>query len=201
MVWAAPYLPVPKVVGVEHDAGTTALITEALPGPRRHRPVLAERSPSTGAGARRGAGRLPRRRGGGVVPVPVRHRAALEHVRRRVDAGLVDPALRAHPEHRHLTATTALARLEQSAPETEDLVVCHGDYCPPNALLVDGKVTGYVDLGELGVADRWRDIAVGGWSKGWNFGTELEPLFYDSYGIEPDPDRIAFYRLLWECVS
>ena len=80
-------------------------------------------------------------------------------------------------------------------------MVCHGDYCPPNALLMDGAVTGYVDLGELGVADRWRDIAVGGWSVGWNFGPEYEPLFYESYGIEPHAERMAFYRLLWELSS
>lgn len=81
------------------------------------------------------------------------------------------------------------------------LVVCHGDYCPPNVLLTDGRVSGYVDLGELGVADRWWDIAIGGWSTGWNFGAEFEDLFYDSYGIEPDRDRIAFYRLLYDLVS
>ena len=56
-------------------------------------------------------------------------------------------------------------------------------------------------LGELGVADRWRDIAIGAWSTGWNFGPEYEPLFYESYGVAPDPDRIAFYRLLWACSS
>jgi kanamycin kinase len=53
----------------------------------------------------------------------------------------------------------------------------------------------------LGVADRWWDIAIGAWSTGWNFGVEFEPLFYESYGIEPEPERIGFYRLLWEYVS
>ena len=79
--------------------------------------------------------------------------------------------------------------------------MCHGDYCPPNMLLEGGRVTGYVDLGELGAADRWWDIAVGAWSVGWNFGDSLEPLFYESYGITPDPDRIRFYRLLYDLVS
>ena len=42
-----------------------------------------------------------------------------------------------------------------------DLVVCHGDACNPNFLLADdGNFTGYVDLGGLGVADRWADLAV-----------------------------------------
>ena len=63
------------------------------------------------------------------------------------------------------------------------------------------KVTGYVDLGELGAADRWWDVATGGWSTCWNFGDEFEPLFYESYGITPDPARIRFFRLLYDLVS
>ena len=58
-----------------------------------------------------------------------------------------------------------------------------------------------MDLGELGVADRWWDVAVGAWSVGWNFGVGLEPLFYESYGVTPEPDRIHFYRLLYDLVS
>src|SRR6185312_5273472 len=121
---------------------------------------------------------------------------ALAHVRRRVAAGDVHPG-GFHPEHAHFTPETALARLEATLPQSEDSVVCHGDYCPPNVLLTDGRVTGYVDLGELGVADRWWDVAIGGWSTGWNFGSEFEPGFYAAYGIEPDLERIAFYRLLY----
>ena len=94
-----------------------------------------------------------------------------------------------------------MAELEATTPGDEDFVVCHGDYCPPNVVLEDWRVTGYVDLGELGVADRWWDVAVGGWSTCWNFGDEFEPLFYESYGVEPHPDRIRFYRLLYDLVS
>ena len=40
-----------------------------------------------------------------------------------------------HEEHAHLTPAAALAELEATAPDDEDLVVCHGDFCPPNVLL------------------------------------------------------------------
>jgi kanamycin kinase len=201
MVWGAAYLPVPVVVPTEEVDGATVLITEALPGTDGTDPEWRHDLPTLVRAL--GAGLLNFHRAVGEEWCPFRFDVgvALEHVRRRVDAGMIDPANQFHPEHRHLTATSALALLERTAPEYEDLVVCHGDYCPPNALLCGGKVTGYVDLGELGVADRWLDIAVGGWSAGWNFGAELEPLFYEGYGIEPEPDRIAFYRLLWECAS
>jgi len=45
-------------------------------------------------------------------------------------------------------------------------------------LITDGRVTGYLDLGELGLADRWWDIAIGGWSTTWNVDPKWEPLFY-----------------------
>jgi kanamycin kinase len=48
------------------------------------------------------------------------------------------------------------------------------------------------------VADRWADLAIASWSLGWNFGPGWEAAFYAAYGIAPDPERIAYYRLLWE---
>jgi kanamycin kinase len=200
MRWAAAYLPVPVVVALERLGVATVLITEAMPGRDATDPFWRQDVPGLvgafGRGLRDLHGAVDRRH----CPYRFGLDVALAHVRRRVAAGTLDPG-RGHPEHHHLTAGAALKRLEQTAPPTEDLVVCHGDYCPPNVLLEDGRVTGYLDLGELGVADRWWDIAVGGWSTGWNFGPEFEPLFYASYGIEPEPERIAFYRLLYDCVS
>lgn len=51
----------------------------------------------------------------------------------------------------------------------EDLVVCHGDACNPNWLLgADLGFVGTVDLGNLGVDDRWADIAPAVQSLAWN---------------------------------
>jgi kanamycin kinase len=200
MVWAAPYLRVPAVVALEHLGDTTILVTEALPGRDGTDPVW--RDDLTGLVRALGRGLRSFHDAVGEEWCPFRFDTAhaLEHVRRRVGAGDVDPA-GFHREHAGLTPAAALAELEATAPVDEDLVVCHGDYCPPNALLEGGRVTGYVDLGELGVADRWWDVAVGGWSTAWNFGEALEPLFYESYGITADPQRIRFYRLLYDLVS
>ena len=91
--------------------------------------------------------------------------------------------------------------LERTVPTSEDLVVCHGDYCPPNTLLHDWEPVGFVDLGELGVADRWWDLAVATWSVEWNFGPGYQDIFLTEYGIERDESRISFYRLLYDLVS
>jgi kanamycin kinase len=84
------------------------------------------------------------------------------------------------------------------APPIDRLVVCHGDPCVPNTLLDDaGRPTAHVDLGMLGLADRWADIAVGSMSIEWNYGPGVEHLFFEGYGIEPDETRIDYYRRLW----
>ncbi|MFB2596411.1 aminoglycoside 3'-phosphotransferase [Herbiconiux sp. P17] len=86
-----------------------------------------------------------------------------------------------------------------AAPSIDRLVACHGDACAPNTLLdADGAVTGHVDLGSLGVADRWADIAVSAWSTEWNYGPGYEPAFLEAYGIAPDPERLRYYRALWD---
>jgi kanamycin kinase len=65
----------------------------------------------------------------------------------------------------------------------------------------DGSLSGYVDLGELGVADRHWDLAVGGWSVVCNYGEDVEHVLYEAYGLESDPRRIAFYRLLYDLAA
>jgi aminoglycoside phosphotransferase len=201
MVWAAAYLPVPAVVALEEVDGATVLITEGLAGHDATDPRWRDDVPGLVRMFGEGLAAFHRAVGDEWCPFRFDVDVALDHVRRRAAAGLINPPEDFNADYRHLTVESALALLEEIAPDDEDLVVCHGDYCPPNVLIQGGRVTGYVDLGELGVADRWRDIAIGAWSTGWNFGRAYEPLFYESYGVAPDPERIAFYRLLWACSS
>ena len=83
------------------------------------------------------------------------------------------------------------------------LVVCHGDACAPNTLIDDdGRCFGHVDLGDLGVADRWADLAVATLSLSWNYGGEWEHVgappacggLLDAYGVDPDLERVEHYR-------
>jgi kanamycin kinase len=200
MVWAAPYLRVPVVVALADLGDVSILLTEALPGTDATAARWRDDLPGLVRALGRGLRRFHEAVGEEWCPFRFDLARALAHVEDRVRR---DDISRGgfHLEHAHLTPAGALAELETLAPDTEDLVVCHGDYCAPNVLLQDGRVTGFVDLGELGAADRWWDIAVGAWSVGWNFGEELEPLFYESYGIAPDPARIRFFRLLYDLVS
>lgn len=90
----------------------------------------------------------------------------------------------------------------------EDLVFTHGDYCLPNIFAENGSITGFLDLGKAGVADRWQDIALCVRSLKYNlceisgFGEEkfqsLKKLFYDELGIEEDKEKLRYYILLDE---
>lgn len=87
------------------------------------------------------------------------------------------------------------------APAPEQLVVCHGDPCVPNTLLDErGQFLAHVDVGALGVGDRWADLAIATYSISWkvNFGRSYDQLFFSTYGVDPDPVRINYYRQLWD---
>lgn len=199
--WARSYLPVPEVVDAGTGGGVEWLVCGALAGTDATRHPLAAAPARLVPALARGLAAFHAAAPVAGCPFDFTAAAAVEHARRRVAAGIatLDDL---HHEHRHHSVEAALAELERLLPDDEDPVVCHGDYCFPNVLLdAGGSVTGYVDLGELGVADRWWDVAIGAWSVTWNVGPGWEDLFYRSYGVQPDPRRIAFYRLLYDLAS
>jgi aminoglycoside phosphotransferase len=199
MRWAAAHLPVPSVVDYGIAGEHEWLLTTALAGVDATDASLRADPPSLvpllAAGLRRFHS-IPF----SACPFDSRIDTLLRTARQRVAAGLVDANHDFHAEHGVKTAAAALKRLEQLRPEREDLVVCHGDYCLPNVLIHNSEVGGYVDLGNLGIADRWWDLAIATWSITWNLGPGWEDLFLESYGIERDPKQIAFYRLLYDLV-
>lgn len=87
----------------------------------------------------------------------------------------------------------------RTPPPIDRAVVCQGDPCAPNTLLdAAGDFLAHVDVGRLGVADRWADLAVITMSLGWNYADPDEELFWEAYGVSPDTERIDYYRALSE---
>jgi len=121
----------------------------------------------------------------------------IEIARERMINGLVDE--KDFDEKRQgRTAEDLFEELLASKPLDEDLVFTHGDYCVPNVILENGKLSGFVDWKTAGVADRYQDIALLTRSVLDNFGKEWEESVYKIYGIEPDYKKIHFYRLFDE---
>ncbi|MEU4197010.1 aminoglycoside 3'-phosphotransferase [Kribbella sp. NPDC026611] len=104
-------------------------------------------------------------------------------------------------EWRQVPPAELLARVlaERAYVEfVEDLAVCHGDACLPNVFFDPEtlEVTGLIDLGRLGVADRYSDLALATIQLHDEWSVDPGP-FLTAYGL-PDPDqrRLDFFRLL-----
>jgi len=192
-----PSTPVPEVLEQGADDSAAWLLTAALPGESavsaRWIAEPAAAVPAIGRALRSLHDDLP------VDSCPFTWSAAdrLEDARRRAGRGGLDRSSW-DPAHRSMSIDEALRRATDTPP-IDRLVVCHGDACAPNTLLADdGRWTGHVDVGALGLADRWSDLAIATWSVTWNYGTEWEGQMLEAYGITRDDDQIAYYRLLWD---
>ena len=136
--------------------------------------------------------------------------AELAEARRRVENNLVDIS-DAEPDTfgeggRFKDPYDLLSWLEANKPSFEP-VFSHGDLCLPNILVKEGKVSGFIDLGDTGVGDKWKDIALGYRSLKHNFdgtfGGKVYPDFdpemlWEVLGIEPDREKIDYFILLDE---
>lgn len=196
--WAGSFTPVPRLLGQGRDEEGSWLVTAALPGLRassdewRARPRTAVRS--IGEGLRAMHESLP------TDSCPFSWSAAdrIAGLRRQLETGHIDPDW--WPSAGPALSTRHALGLLADTPPIDRLVVCHGDSCAPNTLLTeDGRWSGHVDLGDLGLADRWADLAIATWSVTLNYGPGWEDLLLDAYGVPPDKARIAYYQLLGRC--
>lgn len=204
---AAVGLPGPQVVDLRTEPEFTVLVTTSVRGvPLSDLPGAAT-GPAIAvlAGALRDLHAVP------VVDCPFDRSLSVTvaQARQAAERGTVDLA-DLDAERQGASAAMLLddllAGLSQAQRlEPADTVVCHGDACLPN-VMVDAdslSLTGFVDLGRLGRADRYVDLALATRS----IGSGLNPQFsaadagrlLSSYGIdEPDPWRLEYYRLLDE---
>lgn len=173
--WAGPYLTVPQVLAVGHDGANEWLHTAGLPGRTAVDPRwVAE--PHTAV------------------------RAIATGLRAMHDTLPVDACPFAWSVPGRLCQLSERARRSLPEPPPIDrLVVCHGDACAPNTLISDdGQWCGHVDFGDLGIADRWADLAVALWSLGYDYGGDWCDEFFTAYGVAPDNERLDYYLKLWE---
>jgi aminoglycoside phosphotransferase len=68
-------------------------------------------------------------------------------------------------------------------------VLIHGDYCLPNVLVSEGKLSGLIDVGGTGLGDPRQDLAAGVWTLQYNFGKGLARDFLGAYGAPSMTDQ------------
>jgi len=84
----------------------------------------------------------------------------------------------------------------------EECCFTHGDFCLPNIFIDEKIVTGFIDVGRGGIADKWQDIALCVRSLGYNLQhteqQEYIDLLFAYLGIQPDEVKLRYYILLDE---
>ncbi len=195
--WLQGRLSVPGVVGYEADDRSEYLLLTAVPG--RHVADLTGAAPNEKvvhllATGLRAIHALPIR----DCPFDMTLDREIERAGRNVASGLVDEA-DFSGTRRGRAAAELFEELLSKKPAGEDLVFTHGDYCLPNVLVERDAVSGFVDWGRAGVADRYKDIALVIRSLERNTGEDVALAFSKAYGISsPDADKIEYYKLLDE---
>jgi aminoglycoside phosphotransferase len=195
--WLAPRpLPVPEVLLFIPEEAADYLLLSEIPG-----------APASDDALKQDVPRLIEQLADGLhtihglpiedCPFPAQSDLKIETARQRMLDKLIDES--DFDEIRHgETAEKLFGELVATAPAEEDLVFTHGDYCLPNVLLENGKVSGFVDWGNAGIADRYQDIALLARSVRYNFSADWTKFLFDTLGIEPDLKKIDFYQLLDE---
>lgn len=208
MRWLEGKLPVPKVLCYERDEEFQYLLMSRVPGKMscdayylEHPQELLEKLTE--------ALRLLWRVDISDCPRNRDLDAELKEARYRVDHNMVDPN-NVEPETfgpgGFENPEALLAWLEAHRPAYEP-VLSHGDFCLPNVFIENGEISGFIDLGAMGIGDKWRDIALCWRSLKHNFdgsyGGKIYPDFdpdclFDALGIEPDREKLKYYLLLDE---
>jgi len=196
--WLQDQLPVPRLVAFAEQASAAWLLSEALDGIAAYEWLEAnpDRSATAVAGM---ASFLRRLHSLPVAACPFNAGLPLRLVaaRANIDAGRVDEnefdAARVG-----WSAEQVWDRLHMLLPIDAEPVVTHGDFSLDNIFLDDaGAVTGVIDLGRVGVADRYQDLAILANCVA-EFDAGLNAVLFDAYGSPPDAQRIEVHLLLDE---
>ena len=88
--------------------------------------------------------------------------------------------------------------LEENKIE-EELCFSHGDLSIPNIFFKNDNISGFLDMGDAGVADKWYDIAILVKSLRRNYETkDAEEYLFKCLNLKPDYKKIEYYILLTE---
>lgn len=196
--WAQGRLPVPPLHHFTMDRDAAWLLTGAVPGITAYQALEADPDSAPAvvaalAGLLRQLHSIPV----DTCPFDAGHRVRMAQARVRIDAGLVETD--DFDEARSgWTAEQVWQGMQALLPLVPDPVVTHGDFSLDNILLADGRVTGLIDLGRLGVADRWQDLAILCNCLD-EFEGDLADRLIAAYGIADDPVKREFHLMLDEC--
>lgn len=196
--WLAGYLPVPKVVNFVTIPSEAWLLMTAVPGHTAYQ-ILGVDIHARIATVDALAKFLSRLH---AIPVSdcsfnADHAYRLARARKRIDAGLVEED-DFDEDREGWTSEQVWDAMQNLLPLRPDPVVTHGDFSLDNILMLDGEVVGCIDVGRVGIADRYQDLAIL-WNSLGEFDASLQDRFFARYGIaDVDQRKLQFHLLLDE---
>jgi aminoglycoside 3'-phosphotransferase II len=197
--WLAGRVPVPQVLHYAEDDNHQFLLMSALEGLHPMHDNLnwsAEDRITFLAEAARRFHALPVAECPFVFGVDEQ----LASARHNIEKGLVRTDL-FEPQWQSFTPQSLFEKLLSLKPHNEDVVVVHGDLYPMNIRAHPAQKTllGYIDVGGMGVSDRYTDLAVIANAIEWHLGETWVERFFHAYGIATvDTRKLQFYQLLNE---
>lgn len=195
LAWAKGRLRVPEIEYFGADGENEYLLTWALPGQ-----VLESFIDDPGflIGAHIAALRALWQVDIADCPFDARAEKRLSDLRYLLDHGLTDDPENWEEDNEFDDPEEIYNWLAAHIPAQDDLALSHGDFTTDNIFLSEEQ-PGFIDLGRLGVASRWNDIAL--------CVRTLQDLpdsdrhiasFFDRLCIEPDWAQIKYFILLDE---
>lgn len=208
MRWLEGRIPVPRVICYEHDAEYQYLLMSKLTGkmscdeyylehPQELLTLLAEAMKMLWTVD---VTDCPRKRDIDAELAEAKYRVEND----LVDMDNVEPTTFGEGGFRD--PKELLRWLEDNRPDYEP-VLSHGDFCLPNIFIEDGRISGFIDLGDTGIGDKWRDIALCYRSLKHNFDgsyggkvyADFQPdMLFEKLGIQPNWEKLKYYILLDE---
>lgn len=206
--WLEGKIPVPKVICTQEENGLQYLLMSRIPGKMACDPDYMD-DPDTLVQLLADALKLLW--SVDISNCPRQHTLEddLREAEERVKNGLVDTN-DVEPETfgpgGFESPAALLAWLKENRPPLEP-TLSHGDFCLPNVFLQDGRVSGFIDLGDCGISDKWRDVALCHRSLRHNFTgkyariprPDFDPdLLFEKLELTPDWEKLRYYLLLDE---
>jgi aminoglycoside 3'-phosphotransferase I len=198
LTWLAPHLPVPQVLRSFCVGDEAWLITTSIPGHSAYDCLTANRRDRVEI-VKDIAQFLRRFHSISIDECPFNsdHTVRMADARRRIESKQVDES-DFDVKRQGWSTQKVWDEMQGLLPLPFDRVVTHGDFSLDNILLQDGWVTGCIDVGRVGVADPYQDLAIL-WNNLEEFGEDTQASLFDAYGIEaPDARKIQFHLCLDE---
>lgn len=198
LAWLRAHIRVPQVRYFAASGDAAWLLTEEMPGQPAYRWLCdhpGERGVAVASMARflRRLHAIP----ADACPFNAALAYRLTAARANIAAGLVETE-DFDDARAGCSAEQVLARVEALAPRVEAPVVTHGDFSLDNIFLDEGgEVVGCIDVGRVGLADRYQDLAILS-SCLDEFDAALSDRLFAAYGVARDADRIELHLCLDE---